>query len=65
MLILTRKVGQRIMIGDDIVIEFLSNDKGDIRVGVIAPENTPVHREEVYWRIKDEVNEQEEQIHGK
>ena len=54
MLILTRKVGQKIMIGDDIVIDFLENNKGEIRVGVIAPKNVEVHREEVYWRLKDE-----------
>ena len=54
MLILTRKVGQRVMIGDDIIVEVVGNEKGEIRLGIIAPEDVPVHREEVYWRVKNE-----------
>jgi carbon storage regulator len=54
MLILTRKVGQRVMIGDDIIVEVVGVEKNEIRLGIIAPENVPVHREEVYWRAKGE-----------
>jgi len=54
MLILTRKVGQRVMIGDDIILEVIGNEKGDVRLGIIAPKEVAVHREEVYWQIKDE-----------
>ena len=54
MLILTRKVGQRVMIGDDIIVEVVGVEKNEIRLCIIAPENVPVHREEVYWRTKEE-----------
>ena len=54
MLILTRRVGQRVMIGDEITVEVMGIDKGEVRLGIIAPEEIGVHREEVYWRLKDE-----------
>ena len=60
MLILTRKVGQKIMIGDDIIVEIVGVEKHDVRVGVIAPKDIEVHREEVYWRLKDENKDKEQ-----
>ena len=52
MLILNRQVGTRIMIGDDIVITVLGIKGDAVRVGVDAPKGIPVHREEVYDRVK-------------
>lgn len=54
MLILTRKVGQRIRIGDDIIIEIGRYDRGHVRVGVDAPKDVPVHREEVWQAIQQQ-----------
>ena len=54
MLILGRDVGQSILIGDDIVVTILASRGAQVRVGVSAPKEIPVHREEVYERIKKE-----------
>ncbi len=54
MLILTRRVGETLMIGDDVTITILSVRGGQIRVGVNAPKNTAVHREEVYEKMRKE-----------
>jgi carbon storage regulator len=54
MLALGRKVGDKIRIGDDIVVQIVKV-KGDVvTVGIDAPRETPVHREEVYERIHQE-----------
>lgn len=47
MLILTRKVGQSIIIDDDIVVKVLGDNHGQIKIGIDAPEDVPVHREEI------------------
>jgi carbon storage regulator len=57
MLILTRKIGESIMIGDNIVVNIISSNGSNIRVGVDAPREIPVHREEVYKRILKERDE--------
>ncbi|MCP1515679.1 carbon storage regulator CsrA [Pseudomonas rhodesiae] len=54
MLILTRRSGESINIGDDIVIRVLAVDGGQIRIGVEAPKEVPVHREEIYERIQNQ-----------
>ena len=54
MLILTRRPGQTIRIGDDIEVIILSQRGNQFRVGITAPQDIPVHRDEVYQRIKDE-----------
>lgn len=54
MLILTRRVGETLMIGDDITVTVLSVKGNQVRVGVSAPRELPVHREEVYDRIRGE-----------
>ncbi len=54
MLILTRKPGEAIRIGDDIEVTILSQSGQQIRIGVTAPKNVPVHRDEVYQRIREE-----------
>ncbi len=57
MLMLGRKVGERIMIGNDIIIS-ISAVKGDfVRVGVEAPKEIQVHREEIYKKIQEDKNE--------
>jgi len=54
MLVLFRGPGQKIHIGDDITIAFLGIEGGQAKIGVDAPRNTPVHRDEVYKRIAAE-----------
>ena len=51
MLILTRKKGERLIIGDDLVVTVLSISVGHVRIGVTAPKEVPVHREEIHDRI--------------
>jgi len=52
MLILTRKPGETIIIGDDIKVTVLGVASKQIRIGIQAPSNISVHREEIYERIK-------------
>lgn len=52
MLVLSRKTGQTIMIGDDIYLTVLGVKGNQIRLGIDAPEEVAVHREEIYMRIK-------------
>lgn len=51
-LVLTRKIKQSIMIGDDIEITVLSNDGAKVRLGIQAPSTIPVHRVEIYDEIQ-------------
>lgn len=54
MLVLTRKAGEGILIGDDIRIKVLEEKDGKVRLGVEAPEDKKIYREEVYERICQE-----------
>ena len=54
MLILTRRVGERLIIGDDVTITILSIKGNQIRIGIDAPREVKVHREEVFQRIQKE-----------
>ena len=54
MLILTRRVGETVMIGDDIEVTVLGVRGNQVRLGVKAPREVGVHREEIYNRIKRE-----------
>ncbi|ENJ7584991.1 carbon storage regulator CsrA [Providencia rettgeri] len=56
MLILTRRVSEEIMIGDDIKIKILGVKGNQVRIGVAAPEDVSVHREEIYQRVLAERN---------
>lgn len=61
MLVLTRNIGQKIILGDDREIEIiiLGVTGRQVRVGVKAPFDTPVHREEIYKRIQAEKKEKD------
>lgn len=54
MLILTRKVGESLVIGDDVSIIVLGVKGNQVRIGVDAPKSVSVHREEIYNKIQDE-----------
>jgi len=54
MLILTRRVGETVMIGEEIEVTVLGVKGNQVRVGIKAPKDTPVHREEIYERIRRE-----------
>lgn len=59
MLVLTRSIGDRLIIGEkgEITLNVLDIRGNQVRIGIDAPKNVPVHREEIYQKIKDESTE--------
>jgi carbon storage regulator len=56
MLILTRRVGETLMVGDNVSVTVLGVKGNQVRIGIDAPKDVSVHREEIYKRIKEEEN---------
>ena len=54
MLVLTRRVGEKLVIGDDVTVAILSVRGNQVRIGIAAPPEVQVHREEIYQRILEE-----------
>jgi carbon storage regulator len=54
MLIITRRPGEKIMLGDNVVIEVIEASGSSVRIGIDAPKSIPVYREEIWQAVKDE-----------
>jgi carbon storage regulator len=58
MLILTRRVGETLMVGDEVSVTVLGVKGNQVRIGINAPKDVSVHREEIYLRIQQEQEQQ-------
>lgn len=61
MLILTRRVGEAILIGDDVTITVLGVKGNQVRIGIAAPKDMAVHREEIHEKIRQEKEKEKDQ----
>ncbi|MEP0073335.1 MAG: carbon storage regulator CsrA [Marinomonas sp.] len=59
MLILTRRVGETLMVGDEVSVTVLGVKGNQVRIGINAPKDVSVHREEIYLRIQQEQDGQD------
>jgi carbon storage regulator len=57
-LILTRKVGEALMVGEEVTVTVMGIKGNQVRIGINAPKDVEVHREEIYERIKEEKTQQ-------
>ncbi len=64
-LVLTRRVQETLIIGDDVKITVLGIKGNQVRIGIDAPKNVQVHREEIYKRIQDEKSESNDAVGNK
>lgn len=62
MLILTRRIGEVLRVGDEVSITVLGIKGNQVRIGIDAPKDVSVHREEIYQRIKNESNGHEPEL---
>jgi carbon storage regulator len=60
MLILTRKVGETLMVGEEISVTVVAVKGNQVRIGINAPKNVAVHREEIYERVQAETTQESE-----
>ena len=62
MLVLTRKIGEKVIIGDDVSVTILGLFGNHVRLGINAPKSVDIHREEIYVKIQNETQDSDAQI---
>ncbi len=58
MLVLSRRIGETLVIGDDVTLTVLAMNGNHVRIGINAPKEVPVHREEIYKQIQQQLEEE-------